>query len=540
MKRSSYIALGVSILVVIGILYFFSDIVAYVLIAWVLSMVGRPLMNILKHLGNNLGAALTLGIFMATFSLLVWIFIPPMVQQARNLAQVDYAKLVTTLEEPINRLNNYLVEKGLMDGEIVKKDTVTVDPINESAVDSLTKNEEIIEDATPDEKRNDEEDEPEEDSDFEILGDDDDTSLPIDSSEYNNLENELNQNQFEYEETDPDSSDVTRRIITPSGDVVEILPIINYDSLRTPGDTIENLNIAINIEITQPQPDPIKEAPTVKDPTAEIKHTDTPIEKIQKKLFSAFNPAQIQDLFSGVLGFLGNLMIAIASIIFISFFFLREENLFGNFLKAFVSDQYENQVLSAVEESSNLLRRYFMGVTLQVLTITLYMWLLLHLIGIESALLIAFFAALINVIPYIGPIIGAIFGVFITISSNLDLGFYNEMLPMILWVMAAFFSMQMLDNFLLQPVIFSTSVKAHPLEIFIIILIGAKIAGIGGMVAAIPFYTVIRVIAKSFLSEFKLVQRFTQKMDTQPVVDGIGELNNENDLEITEGGDPSS
>ena len=124
---------------------------------------------------------------------------------------------------------------------------------------------------------------------------------------------------------------------------------------------------------------------------------------------------------------------------------------------------------------------------------------------------------MINVIPYIGPIIGAMFGIFITISSNLDLSFYSEMLPMILWVMGAFAAMQMLDNFILQPYIFSTSVMAHPLEIFIIILVGAKIGGILGMVVAIPTYTVIRVIARSFLSEFKIVQRMTQNMDSDVV-----------------------
>ena len=131
----------------------------------------------------------------------------------------------------------------------------------------------------------------------------------------------------------------------------------------------------------------------------------------------------------------------------------------------------------------------------------------------KNALLIALFAALINVIPYLGPIIGAAFGVLITISSNLDISFYAEMLPLLGKVVFVFGCMQLLDNFILQPFIFSNSVKAHPLEIFLIILIGAQLAGIPGMILAIPTYTVVRVIAKIFLSKYRLVKGITQNMD---------------------------
>ena len=71
---------------------------------------------------------------------------------------------------------------------------------------------------------------------------------------------------------------------------------------------------------------------------------------------------------------------------------------------------------------------------------------------------------------------------------------------------------QMLDNFLLQPNIFSKSVKAHPLEIFIVVLMGAKIGGVAGMVLAIPAYTVLRVLLKVFFSEFEVVKRLTSSI----------------------------
>ncbi|NJN77214.1 MAG: AI-2E family transporter [Saprospiraceae bacterium] len=122
---------------------------------------------------------------------------------------------------------------------------------------------------------------------------------------------------------------------------------------------------------------------------------------------------------------------------------------------------------------------------------------------------------MINVIPYLGPLIGAIFGIFIAITSNLEMEFYSQMLPMISKVAVVFAIMQLTDNFVLQPIIFSTSVKAHPLEIFLIILIGAEVYGVLGMILAIPTYTVLRVVARTFLIRFKVVQRMTQKMGSK-------------------------
>ena len=115
----------------------------------------------------------------------------------------------------------------------------------------------------------------------------------------------------------------------------------------------------------------------------------------------------------------------------------------------------------------------------------------------------AFSFAILNLIPYLGPLLGNFVGVLIVISSNLDVGFYDVMLPKIIKAIVVFGLLQMLDNFFLQPNIFSKSVKAHPLEIFIVVLMGAKLGGVIGMVLAIPAYTVIRVLAKVFFSEYQ-------------------------------------
>ena len=148
---------------------------------------------------------------------------------------------------------------------------------------------------------------------------------------------------------------------------------------------------------------------------------------------------------------------------------------------------------------------------MQMIILMIFIFIVLSIFGIKDALIIAFFAAIINVIPYIGPIIGASFGIFIVLTNNLGLDFYDVILTKMIIVFISFAVMQSLDNYVLQPIIYSDKIKAHPLEIFIVILLGAKIYGIVGMVLAIPTYIVFRAIAKVFFSNYRAIQKITQK-----------------------------
>ena len=235
-------------------------------------------------------------------------------------------------------------------------------------------------------------------------------------------------------------------------------------------------------------------------------------ELIKNNLFHFFDPSRIPQLFGSIVGFFGNLIITLFSVLFIAFFFLKEDGLFSGIIKTFVPNKYETGAVHDIDESAKLLVRYFIGIAIQITIITIFVTTALSLLEIENALLIGFFAALLNVIPYVGPILGATFGLIIVVSSNLDASFYPVLLPKIVKVIGVFGTMQLMDNFILQPNIFSKSVKAHPLEIFVVILMGAKVGGILGMVVAIPIYTVLRVIGKVFLSEFKIVQKITSSI----------------------------
>jgi predicted PurR-regulated permease PerM len=238
-----------------------------------------------------------------------------------------------------------------------------------------------------------------------------------------------------------------------------------------------------------------------------VEYSNNPEKQVQQELFKWFQPSKISYFLGSLISLASNIAIGTFSVLFISFFFLKEDGLFTRIMSNFFPSSLEPKIQQTIDEVTKLLTRYFVGIVIQVCIITIYLSLLLSFLGIKNALLIAFFAALINLIPYLGPMIGGIFGMMLTITSSLDLSFYTEMLPLLIKVILCFVSMQLIDNLILQPFIFSKQIKAHPLEIFLIIMIGAKINGVLGMVLAIPAYTIIRVIAQTFLSEFEVIQK---------------------------------
>jgi len=107
---------------------------------------------------------------------------------------------------------------------------------------------------------------------------------------------------------------------------------------------------------------------------------------------------------------------------------------------------------------------------------------------------------------------GAILGVVIGVTAQLSYGLYGDLFMVIVKILGTFIGANLIDNMVLQPLIYSSSVKAHPLEIFLVILLAGSLAGIPGMILAIPTYTVVRIIAKEFLSQLRIVQKLTERM----------------------------
>ena len=241
-------------------------------------------------------------------------------------------------------------------------------------------------------------------------------------------------------------------------------------------------------------------------------HLMNPENNLEDELLSIFSFTKVGTLFSSIFGMLGNGLIALFSILFITFFLLKEKYLANSVITAFTPEDKQENINNILKNTKELLSRYFIGIIIQIAAITIIVSTGLSFLGVQYAILIGFLAGLINLIPYIGPIIGGIIGVFIGISTNLDLEFYTELLPLSGKIFLVFAGMQLIDNFVFQPLIFSNSVKAHPLEIFLVVLSSGTIWGITGMIVAIPFYTLFRVAAKEFLSEFKVIEELTKNL----------------------------
>lgn len=219
---------------------------------------------------------------------------------------------------------------------------------------------------------------------------------------------------------------------------------------------------------------------------------------------------------TGLIGSVGSIVIDIAiglfAVVFISFFFVKDENLFSKIVAALVPDRIEASVTESIVDIEHLLSRYFVGLILEMFCVALLnflgLWLIAR-ISVSYALGIAFIAGILNILPYVGPILGEILGTLLgmVLHYGAGVGLDVNIWIFALIILAIMLSVQLVDNFVLQPIIYSTSIQATPLEIFIVMLMAGHIGGILGMLAAIPAYTVIRVIAGRFFYDKKIVQR---------------------------------
>ena len=222
--------------------------------------------------------------------------------------------------------------------------------------------------------------------------------------------------------------------------------------------------------------------------------------------------------FSSVIGSAASMVssigIGLFSIVFISFFFIKDSSLFSKMVAALVPDRHEETAVKAISDIGYLLSRYFTGVLIEMTGVALINFLGLMFIarlGFNAAIGIAFLTGILNIIPYVGPLaggaLGTVLALIIKYSSSIPIGLDVSFIWFTLILIAIFSFTQLIDNILYQPVIYSTSIKSTPLEIFIVLLIAGHIGGTLGMLIAIPSYTVIRVVAFRFFRHIKAIRR---------------------------------
>lgn len=225
-----------------------------------------------------------------------------------------------------------------------------------------------------------------------------------------------------------------------------------------------------------------------------------------------FSAKEIGGYFGSAINISSSIFITLFAMFFIAFFLLKDATLMSEVIYALTPDKHIDKMKNAIINIKELLSRYFIGLLIQMSVISLMVWAGLAMIGVDNALVLGIITGLLNLIPYIGPLLSIILGVLLGLTSALALHSDVNFGIFTLKILAVYLVTLTIDNIITQPIIFSKSVKAHPLEIFLLVMIAGTLFGIVGMIVAIPVYTIIRVIVREFFPELKIVQKMTASM----------------------------
>ncbi|MFW6347611.1 MAG: AI-2E family transporter [Cyclonatronaceae bacterium] len=215
------------------------------------------------------------------------------------------------------------------------------------------------------------------------------------------------------------------------------------------------------------------------------------IDNIDSKLSNFFNVSaeNIQTLIGNILGVFTNLLTAFIIIPFSCFFFLKDGSKLRRKGLELVPNKYFETTVNIINKIETRLVRHFRAVALQSTLVAVLSWIFLSIAGLDNALAVGVAIGVANSIPYFGPFIGYMLSVTIGIVETGDF----SRVPA---AIAAVAVVQLIDNVIFYPAIFSKSAQMHPLFVLITILTGAELAGILGMLVAIPTATVLQVIIK--------------------------------------------
>nr|WP_322623542.1 AI-2E family transporter [uncultured Flavobacterium sp.] len=232
----------------------------------------------------------------------------------------------------------------------------------------------------------------------------------------------------------------------------------------------------------------------------------------ESKLTSKIDFNFIPLILNSLLGALSGFGMGVASVMFITFFFLKDRKLFTKSAKTLLPDEHEEKVLNSIDKINHMLSRYFIGLILQMSVLFVLYLIVLLIFGVQNAFVIALITAFLNIIPYIGPIISTALVVVLTLLGHIGPDTQDTMFSTTLYVFIGYCAAQFVDNNITSPLIFSSSTNSHPLEIFIVVLISGFTFGILGMIIAIPMYTTLKIVAKEFFPENPVVKVLTKDL----------------------------
>ncbi|MFO0355525.1 MAG: AI-2E family transporter [Sphingobacteriaceae bacterium] len=233
---------------------------------------------------------------------------------------------------------------------------------------------------------------------------------------------------------------------------------------------------------------------------------------ISAQLSGFLNFSNFSLILDNLVSYTGTIIGGTLCVLFITFFFLKDEQILKDSIMTITPSNSENAISEVLKTSKKMLSKYFAGLFIDMLIVGTLSGFLMFILGIDNALIIGFTAGLLNGVPYIGSMITMLVAVFLGTSGCIAHEEYAIIGSVITKIFFGLLSINLIDGFVIQPFIFSSSVKAHPLEIFIVTLMGAIAGGIGGMIVALPAYTILRIIAKQFLTQFKFFKKITENI----------------------------
>ncbi len=252
--------------------------------------------------------------------------------------------------------------------------------------------------------------------------------------------------------------------------------------------------------------------PSIKDSLSSLGSEDQIITSVVQQGNRFLNFQNVSSIFNNTISYTGSFLGGLFSVLFITFFFLKDGKMVVKALILITPSSYDKEMIDIYRTSRKMLSKYFTGLFIDMILVSFIVTFLMWIFGIKNALVIGCLAGVMNVIPYIGPIITLFFAAFLGISGCIEYNQYELITSTITKILVILIGTNLLDALLIQPVIFSNTVKAHPLEIFLVILMAGAIGGVLGMVVAIPCYTLLRIIAKEFLDHFKFFKKLTENI----------------------------
>lgn len=203
--------------------------------------------------------------------------------------------------------------------------------------------------------------------------------------------------------------------------------------------------------------------------------------------------SNIENLTGKVIGGMTRIMdmvILLTVIPVLVFYFLKDFTKMKDFVKRNIPEKYKERTSKMVHAVDKSLGSYIRGLLLVCLFVGVATYIAFYFLGLKYPLLLAVIMGLTNIIPYFGPIIGAVpaAAIAITVSSKL-----------LLYVLLVIFAIQLVESNLISPYIVGKSIDIHPVAIILALLLGGQIGGVIGMIVAVPIITFLKAICEHLL-----------------------------------------